>query len=78
MAKFVSEYLPFLTVFLSVFLRDFWHAVSVYYAVQEFTGFTAERSAYSQLLDPFVEIYVDWTLTRALVQSRRAVVTWAI
>jgi len=56
MAKFVRAYVPFLTVFVSVFLRDFWHAVYVYYAVPEFTGFTAERSAYSQFLDPFVEI----------------------
>jgi len=50
----------------------------VYYAVLEFTGLTAERSAYSQFLDPFVEIYVGWTLTRASVQPRRAVVTLAI
>jgi len=42
----------------------------MHYAVLEFTGFTAERSAYSQL-DPFDEIYtyVDSTLTHVSVYS---------
>jgi len=70
MTMFVREYLPFLTLFLSVFFHNFSHVVYVYYAVPEFTGFTAESSPHSQFLDPFVEIYIDRTSTHASVQPR--------